>query len=90
MYMFFITAILGSVRNFVKYKKFNFLLFIRSPIISYLIYKSIPTKYENRIFMALIFERWILLSYKSIYSYFNDDYHKKKLKYIIKYNLDYK
>lgn len=87
--MFFITATLGTVRNYIKYKKFNIWLFIRSPILTFLIYRLLPDKYNNKIFMALIFERWLLLGYKSINSYYNDDYNKKKLKYIKKYNLEY-
>lgn len=87
--MFFITATLGTVRNYVKYKKFNLWLFIRSPIITFCIYKVIPDKYKNKIFISLILERWLLLAYKSIYSYCNDDYNKKKQKYIKKYNIEY-
>ena len=87
--MFFITATLGTVRNYIKYKKFNFLLFVRSPILTFVIYKILPDKYDNKIFMALIFERWLLLGYKTIFSYCNDDYNKKKQKYVEKYNLDY-
>lgn len=89
--LFFVTPILGAFRNYIKYKQFNTLLFIRSPLISFLIYKIIPLNNNNsKVLISLIAERWVMLSYKSIYSFVYDDYNVKKDKYMKKYNLEYK
>ena len=86
---FFITSVLGAIRNFVKYKKFNIYLFIRSPLISLIIYKLLPSNLEHKLISSLILERWALLLFKSIISLKQNDYHIKKEKYIKKYNLKY-
>ena len=84
--LLFITAMLGLIKNYIKYKKIKFLVFIRSPIIYFLI--NILLK-QNNIWKILIYERWFFFIFKSIKSYIKNDYKNKKNKYIKKYNLNY-
>lgn len=89
---FFITSSLGLMRNYIKYKNFKFILFLRSPLINILIFKLLNftfKKNNNNLLLSIILERWIMLAAKSLISYFKDDYIKKKQKYIKKYNLKY-
>jgi len=87
--LFLITAILGFIKNYIKYKKVSFCLFIRTPLLCLCIYFIIKDHIENPILCSIILERWILLIYKSIKSYIDNDYIKKKEKYKKKYNLIY-
>ena len=82
----FITPLLGAFRNYVKYKQFKSLIFIRTPVLYFFILIIFQTK---NIWKILILERWFMLIYKSIISIIKNDYHKKKEKYIKKYNLKY-
>ena len=82
-----ITPLLGSVRNFVKYKEFKPFVFIRSPLLYILIFLSIQT---TNVWKILMIERWIMFVYKTILSLYRKDYIVKKEKYIQKYNLKYK
>tara|TARA_B110000208_G_C11629130_1_gene380172 strand:- start:629 stop:910 length:282 start_codon:yes stop_codon:yes gene_type:complete len=90
MYLFFITSILGALRDYSKTKKLCFYKFIRSPIIIYIFYliinKLIINNKINKILLAIIFERWFFLILKTIISFKNNDYINKKKKYSIKYN----
>lgn len=90
-YIFYITPILGLIRNYIKYKNLYFLLFFRSPIICEVIFYLIKknNKYEYAILLALIYERWLMLIFKSLISLYNNDYLIKKEKYKKKYNLKY-
>lgn len=88
----FITAILGALRNYSKYKVFNTFLFIRTPIISTTIYFIFNHFLHNVIVSSLfsvITERWFFLLLKTITSIVNNDYYKKKEKYKIKYDMIY-
>ena len=92
-YLIFITPLLGLFRNYFKYKNIKIFLFIRSPLIVYFTYKIFNIfgyKGEKYFYLSLITERWILLTGKGIYSYFNNDQIKKKKKYQKKYDLKYK
>lgn len=106
---FFVTATLGASRNYSKYRTFDPLLFVRSPILSYVSYALLKTitpllfsdntialqilsTYINDLWLlpaSLILERWIMLSYKSVVSLWNDDYNVKKEKYKIKHGISY-
>ena len=86
MIIFFLTPLLGSLKNFVKYKKFNLFLFLRSPVLCLILKIIIQT---NNIWMIMILERWIMFVFKIIRSWIRNDYLKKKEKYIEKYNLIY-
>lgn len=83
---FLITPFLGSLKNYVKYKRFCPFLFLRSPLICFLLQIAIQT---NNIWMIVIIERWIMFLLKIIRSFLRNDYQKKKEKYKLKYNLKY-
>ena len=89
--LFFITSILGLLRNYVKYKKLNIYLFIRSPLLTLFIFYIISKFYSFNysILLSLILERWIMLILKSIISLYRNDYIRKKDKYKQKYNIKY-
>ena len=89
----FITPSLGLFRNYIKYKQFSIFLYLKSPILTLIIYKLLifhnKLKKNNYIYLSLILERWIMLIFKSILSIYNKDYIRKKDKYIVKYSIDY-
>lgn len=95
--LYSLTPILGALRNYVKYKKFNIKLFIRTPVTYYFIHILLINfnklnyvfKNNNIILYTLIYERWFFLIYKTILSYINNDYYFKREKYIKKYGLQY-
>jgi len=84
--LYLITPFLGSLRNYIKYKKLDFLLFIRSPITYFFINIFFQC---NTTWQTLIYERWFFFIYKTILSIYNNDYITKKEKYIKKYGLKY-
>lgn len=86
IFLYLITPLLGTLRNYVKYKQIKLLLFIRTPITYFLINLIFQC---NSIWKTLIYERWYFFIYKTILSIYNDDYNKKKDKYIKKYGLKY-
>ena len=65
------------VREFKADKKFNYFLFMRSPLLVYMFYLV----FRYNILVALIIERWFMFVYKIIRAYFTDNYNKKKEKY---------
>jgi hypothetical protein len=86
MYLYLITPLLGSLKNYVKYKRFNILVFLRTLYIYYLLKLSIQT---NNTWLILMLERWFFFIFKIIKSIINNDYNNKKQKYIEKYKLIY-
>jgi hypothetical protein len=86
MYLYLVTPLLGSFKNYVKYKRFNILVFLRTLYIYYLLKLSIQT---NNTWLILMLERWFFFIFKIIKSIINNDYINKKQKYIEKYNLIY-
>ena len=84
--LWLVTPILGSIKNYVKYKQFKVLIFLRTPLLYIFIFLLIQ---ETNIWKLLILERWFLLLYKSILSLYRNDYINKKEKYIQKYGLKY-
>jgi len=82
----FITPLLGSLRNFVKYKQFHPLVFMRTPILYFFLYVILQTR---NIWKIIVLERWIMFLYKTTKSIYNDDYNTKKEKYKKKYGLIY-
>ena len=85
-YLYFITPCLGCLRNYIKYKQLKFLMFIRTP----LTYLFINLLFQcNNVWKTLMYERWFFFIYKSLLSLYNDDYNRKKRKYMKKYNLKY-
>ena len=86
IYLFLITPLLGSLKNYVKYKRFDLLNFMRTPIIYFLIQYFLQTK---NYWMILIIERWFFFICKICRSLWRNDYIKNKEKYKIKYNIIY-
>jgi hypothetical protein len=86
MMIYFITPILGSLKNYVKYKQFNILNFLRTPVIYFLFQLILQTRDYWKI---LIFERWFFFIFKIIRSLWRNDYQQKKDKYKLKYNMKY-
>lgn len=90
MLLYAITPTLGFIRNYIKYKQLNILLYLRSPIIyiTLIIYHLFTNQIVN-IYKILIYERWFMFLYKSLISLYNNDYEKNKIKYMKKYNINY-
>ena len=86
LYLCLITPLLGSLKNYVKYKQFNLLVFIRTFYIYALIQFIIKT---NNIYLILILERWFFFGFKVIRSLLRNDYMRNRNKYIKKYKLIY-
>ena len=86
MYIYLVTPLLGSLKNYVKYKRFNIIVFIRTFYIYLTLHLLIQT---NNKWMILILERWFFFIFKIIRSILRNDYESKKQKYIKKYNLTY-
>jgi hypothetical protein len=86
-----IIPVLGAAKNYVKYKRLSFLLFLRTPVIYSFIYIYLRLfNHQNRVVFTIINERILMFIYKIVYSLLTDSYHKNKLKYIKKYNILYK
>lgn len=84
--LYLITPLLGTMRNYIKYKRIKLLMFLRTPVT----YFMINLLFQNQnIWKTLMFERWFFFMYKSLLSLYNDDYNVKKQKYIKKYGLKY-
>ena len=81
-----ITPLLGSLRNFVKYKNFKPLIFIRTPLLYFFLFLIFQT---NNIWKIIVLERWFMFVFKTLKSIYRRDYITKKEKYIMKYNLKY-
>ena len=86
MIILLITPILGSLKNYVKYKQFDILNFLRTPLVYFLLQLSLQT--ENY-WLILILERWVFFIFKICRSMWRNDYIKNKEKYKIKYKLQY-
>jgi len=86
MIIFLLTPSLGSVKNYVKYKRFSPFLFLRSPLLCFILQIIIQT---NNIWMIMIIERWLMFCFKIIRSFLRNDYQNKKEKYTLKYKLKY-
>lgn len=86
IFLYLITPLLGTLRNYIKYKRIKLLMFLRTPVT----YFMINLIFQNQnIWKTLMFERWFFFIYKSLLSLYNDDYNVKKQKYIKKYGLKY-
>jgi hypothetical protein len=81
-----ITPLLGSLRNFVKYKNFKPLIFIRTPVLYFFLFLIFQT---NNIWKIIVLERWFMFVFKTLKSVYRRDYIIKKEKYIMKYNMKY-
>ena len=86
MYLYTITPFLGSLKNYVKYKRFDILIFVRSFYVYLILHLFIKT---NNIWLILIFERWFFFVFKIIRSIYRNDYMRNKSKYETKYKIIY-
>ena len=86
MYLYTITPFLGSLKNYVKYKRFDILIFVRSFYVYLILHLFIKT---NNIWLILISERWFFFVFKIIRSIYRNDYMRNKSKYETKYKLIY-
>ena len=86
MYLYLVTPILGSLKNYIKYKHFNTLVFLRTLYIYLVLHLSIQT---NNTWMILMIERWFFFAFKIIRSIYRNDYIRNRNKYIKKYKLIY-
>ena len=90
IWLYTITPLLGALRNYIKYKDIKFKTFIRTPIIYLFIHITLSGYIKYNIVMhTLIFERWFFFAYKICLSLYYDDYHNKKEKYKLKYDMVY-
>lgn len=90
IYLYLLTPILGLLRNYVKYKLPNFKIFVRTPIVYFILHSILfLTRSTNIVLKTLIYERWFWFFYKTFRSIKKNDYQVKKKKYIEKYNLKY-
>lgn len=85
--LYLVTPLLGSFRNYIKYKQLKLLMFLRTPLTYFLINLIFQ---QGNIYQTLIYERWFFFVYKTFLSIYHNDYIKKKEKYKIKYGLQYK
>ena len=86
MYLYLVTPILGSLKNYIKYKNFNTLVFLRTLYIYLVLHLSIQT---NNTWMILMIERWFFFVFKIIRSIYRNDYIRNREKYETKYKLIY-
>ena len=86
MYLYLVTPLLGSLKNYVKYKRFNTLVFLRTLYIYLVLHLSIQT---NNTWMILVIERWFFFLFKIIRSIYRNDYIRNRKKYETKYKLIY-
>ncbi len=86
MYLYLVTPILGSLKNYIKYKHFNTLVFLRTLYIYLVLHLSIQT---NNTWMILMIERWFFFIFKIIRSIYRNDYIRNRKKYETKYKLIY-
>jgi len=84
--------ILGSIKNIVKRKTFNILIFLRTFAIYLIIYLLLEYGFGyyydfelDTSMLICLLERWIMFVYKIIYSFVTKNYEKKKFKYYHKY-----
>ena len=84
MYLYLITPLLGSLKNYVKYKRFSILIFIRSFYIYFILKLFIQT--DNN-WLILMLERWFFFLFKIIRSIIRNDYERNRNKYINKYGI---
>lgn len=86
MFLYLVTPLLGSLKNYVKYKRFNILIFIRTLYIYFILKLFIQT--DNN-WLILILERWFFFLFKIIRSIIRNDYQRNRNKYINKYGIKY-
>ena len=84
--LYLITPLLGFIKNYVKYKRINLLVFLRTPFIYSLLFILIQTQ---NIWKIITIERWLFFIFKIIRSTIRRDYIVNKEKYKLKYGIIY-
>ena len=84
--IYLITPLLGFIKNYVKYKRINLLVFLRTPFIYSLLFILIQTQ---NIWKIITIERWLFFIFKIIRSTIRRDYIVNKEKYKLKYGIIY-
>ena len=84
--IYLITPLLGFIKNYVKYKRINLLVFLRTPFIYSLLFVLIQTQ---NIWKIITIERWLFFIFKIIRSTIRRDYIVNKEKYKLKYGIIY-
>ena len=84
--IYLITPLVGFIKNYVKYKLINLLVFLRTPFIYSLLFILIQTQ---NIWKIITIERWLFFIFKIIRSTIRRDYIVNKEKYKLKYGLIY-
>jgi hypothetical protein len=89
-YLLFVTPNLGLIKNYVKYKIIDIPKYIRSYLLYAYIFGflKIFSNY-NVIYRVIIYERWLMFTFKIIRDIINDTYNINREKYILKYKLNY-
>jgi len=89
-YYYLVIPILGFCKNYVKYKRISFFIFWRTPVLNVLFESIIRYwSYKRPILLSIIWERIFFFVFKIIRSYVNDDYNRKRIKYMKKYGMKY-
>ena len=84
---FFITTVLGFIRDYSKHKRFSLTKFMRTPIICYFIHHFLQYYYgKTGVVYSIIYERWLMLGLKTMKSIYYNDYYRKRSKYLLKYD----
>jgi len=81
-----VTPVLGALKNYVKYKRFDILTHVRTPVAYFFIQLLFQT---NNIWKIITMERWLFFLLKIVRSLWRDDYGSKRAKYENKYGIDY-
>ena len=90
IFLYLVTPLLGTIRNYVKYKQLKPIVFLRTPITYFIFHMFyVISGYRDAVLRTLISERWFFFIYKTFISIKNNDYRKNKEKYIKKYGLQY-
>ena len=89
-YYYLVIPTLGLCKNYVKYKRLSFFMFLRTPFLN-VFFESLLRylSYRRPILLSIIWERIFFFVFKIIRSYIRDDYNRKRIKYMKKYGLKY-
>lgn len=90
-----IIPFLGAIKNIIKRKTFNVLIFLRTFVVYLGIYLLwlfvVGYKFKINLFNAMLLsllERYLMFIFKIFYSYITKNYERKKFKYYKKYLIE--
>ena len=68
IFLYLVTPLLGTIRNYVKYKQLIPIVFLRTPITYFIFHMFyVIAGYRYAVIRTLIYERWFFLSIKHLY-----------------------